>query len=324
MESMISKRRFANLVLLIVFSLSACTALQAEKPANPPLQIEFAQWWGDYTLLVAEEKGLFEKYGVEVEPVYYEIFSKTYPDLASGQLDGALIAVGDTININRTSAMKVVAVYDNGGSDAVIVDPEINSVQDLKGKTIGLQIGSQYELTVVKMLQSAGMSLGDVTIVGINPENALTALKSGQVQAASTWEPYSSEALSSGYKIIYPQEQLYLFPNLIVFDASVIEKRPNDVRAFLRAWFEAVDYRLKNPGETRAIAAKYLHLDIEDVLEDDTLKILTLNDNRRLFDLQEANSIYSITKITSDYLISVGVLAQLTDPLVLLDPSYLP
>lgn len=312
------------ILIAILISLAGCTALQTEKSTRAPLRIEYAQWWGDYTLLVAKEKGLFEKYGVEVEPVYYDIFSKTYPDLAAGQIDGALIAVGDTININRTAPMKVVAVYDNGGNDAVLVGSDINSIQALKGKTIGLQIGSQYELTVVKMLQSVNMGIEDVTIVAINPEDALAALESGQVQAASTWEPYSSEALSNGYKIIYPQEQLYLFPDLIVFDALVVKKRPEDVRAFLKAWFEAVDYRLKNQEETRAIAAKYLHLNIEEVQPDNNLKILNLNDNKKLFNLQEAISIYTITNITTDYLISIGALAQQIDTQTLLDPSYLP
>ena len=312
------------LLALLLNLLASCAGLSTTPVPASPLRIEFTQWWGDYTLLVAQEKGFFEKYGVQVEPVYYDIFSKTYPDLASGQLDGALIAVGDTININRSSPMTIIAVYDNGGDDAVIVGPEINSIKDLKGKTIGLQLGSQYELTVVKMLQSVNMGTDDVTMVSIYPEDALAALESGQVQAASSWEPYSSEALSKGYKIIYPDEQLHLFPDTVVFRKSIVDERPDDVRAFLRAWFEAVDYRLQNPEETQAIAAKYLGVGIEEILPDENLTILTLEDNKALFNLQNPNSVYAVTKITSDYLISIGALAQQIDLLELLDPAYLP
>ena len=220
--------------------------------------------------------------------------------------------------------MTIIAVYDNGGDDAVIVGSEINSIEDLKGKTIGLQLGSQYELTVVKMLQSVNMGTDDVTMVSIYPEDALAALESGQVQAASSWEPYSSEALSKGYKIIYPDEQLHLFPDTVVFRKSIVDERPDDVRAFLKAWFEAVDYRLQNPEETQAIAAKYLGVGIEEVLPDENLTILTLEDNKALFNLQNPNSVYTVTKITSDYLISIGALAQQIDLLELLDPAYLP
>lgn len=316
--------KFALLILLINI-LTACAAFQATPSPKPPLRVEFTQWWGDYTLLIAQEKGYFEKNGVQVEPVYYEVFSDTYPDLAAGQIDGALIAVGDAINVNNNAPMKVVAVQDNGGENAVIVGPEINSIQDLRGKTIGMVVGSQFELTVVKMLQSAYMSIADVTIVAMDPEVALEALEKGQVQAAFTWEPYLSDAISKGYKVIYPmkQEQL-LFPDLIVFRKSVVDERPEDVRAFLKAWFQAVEYRQQHQGETRDIAARYLGISAEEVKPDDNLRIYSPEDNKTLFNIQEANSIYSITKITSDYLISIGAMADEIDPLELLDPTYLP
>ena len=320
-------RKFITKIALLIplmTILTACAGLQTTPIPNSPIRVEFTQWWGDYTLLVAQEKGFFKKYGVEVEPVYYDIFSDTYPDLAAGQIDGALIAVGDTINVNRNALMKVVAVHDNGGNDAIVVSPEINSIQDLRGKKIGIQTGSQYELIVAEMLRSANMNVGDVTIVAINPEDALAALENKKVQAAYIWEPYLSDSLANGYKIIYPREQLHLFPDMIVFRKSIVDERPEDIRAFLKAWFEAVEYRLQNPEETRTIAAKYLNISVEDVLPDDNLKILTLEDNKQIFDIQEENSIYSITKITSEYLISLGVVAEETDPLELLDPAYLP
>jgi NitT/TauT family transport system substrate-binding protein len=316
-------KKFALLALLISI-LTSCTGIETKSSSKPPIRVQFTQWWGDYTLLVAYEKGLFEKYGVQVEPIYYDTYSDTYPDLASGQIDGALISVGDAININRSAPMKVIAVTDDGGDDAVVVGPEINSIEDLRGKTIGMQTGSQYEMTIMRMLQSANMSASDVTMVTMNPENTLTALQSGQVQAADTWEPYLSKALSNGYKTIYPQEQLHLFPDLIVFRKSIVDERPEETRAFLQAWFQAVEYRLQHEGETRDIAAKYLGIRPEEVLPDDNLRLYTHDDNKALFDIQKANSIYSITKITSDYLISIGVVADEIDPLELLDPTYLP
>jgi NitT/TauT family transport system substrate-binding protein len=313
------------LLILLANILTACTALQATPSPRLPLRVEFTQWWGDYTLLIAQEKGYFEKNGVQVEPGYYEVFAETYPDLAAGQIDGALIAVGDTININRSALMKVVAVQDDGGEDGIVVGPEINSIQDLRGKTIGIVMGSQFELTVVKMLQSANMSMGDVTIVAMDPENAVVALEKNQVQAAYTWEPYLSDAISKGYKSIYPsREEQLLFPDLIVFRKSIVDERPEDVRAFLKAWFQAVGYRLQHQGETRDIAARYLGISAEEVQPDDHLRIFTVEDNKTLFNIQEANSIYSITKITSDYLISIGSIAEEIDPLELLDPAYLP
>jgi NitT/TauT family transport system substrate-binding protein len=108
---------------------------------------------------------------------------------------------------------------------------------------------------------------------------------------------------------------------VIVFTASIVEDRPEDIRAFTQAWFEAVEYRLQNPEETQAIAAKYIGVNIE---MDDNVKILSLKENKAMFDMQEENSIYAVTKRSSDFLISIGAVAQQFDPLELLDPDYLP
>jgi NitT/TauT family transport system substrate-binding protein len=319
-------RLFSNILLAVITMtiVTSCKARQETERPNPPLRVEFTQWWGDYTLLVAKEKGIFEKYGVDVEPVYYDVYSEIYPDLASGQIDGALIAVGDVINIHNTTPMKVVALNDDGGADSIVVGPEINSVQDLKGKVVGVLIGTQYELMVAEMLRSAGVSAADITLVNVNPENALEALKSGEVQAVYTWEPHLSRAIAGGNKIIYPTEFTRLFPDTIVFSKSVVDNRPDDVRAFLKAWFQAVEYRLQHQGETRDIAAKYLGVNAEDIHPDDNQRLYMVEDNKNLFDINQANSIYAITNITSDYLISIGTITQSTDPLELLDPSYLP
>jgi NitT/TauT family transport system substrate-binding protein len=133
-----------------------------------------------------------------------------------------------------------------------------------------------------------------------------------------------SRAIAGGNKVIYPTKYTRLFPDTIVFSQSVVDNRPDDVRAFLKAWFQAVEYRLQHQGETRDIAAKYLGVDAEDIQPDDNQRLYTVEDNKKLFNINEENSIYAITNVTSDYLISIGTITQSTDPLELLDPSYLP
>jgi hypothetical protein len=103
-----------------------------------------------------------------------------------------------------------------------------------------------------------------------------------------------------------------------------VDKRPGDMRAFLKAWFQAVEYRIQREGETRDIAAKYIGINSKNVPTDIHLKLYTVGDNKSLFDIKTVNSIYSITKVTSDYLVSNGVMAEQINPLELLDPAYLP
>ena len=63
---------------------------------------------------------------------------------------------------------------------------------------------------------------------------------------------------------------------------------------------------------------------MEEVQSDNNLKIFTMDNNKAFFNIQGENSIFAITKTASDYLISIGVIAQMVDPLELLDPTYLP
>jgi NitT/TauT family transport system substrate-binding protein len=316
-----SKTLFA---LLVTVFLAACLPTQETEEIHTPLRVGFTQWWGDYTLLVAKDKGMFEKHGVEVEPVYYDVYSDYILELASGQLDGSSLAMGDIININHITPLKVVGLNDDGGADAIVVGPEIGSIGDLKGKKVGVLLGTQYELMIAEMLRSADMGSGEVTIMDTNPEEAVSALKSGRVQAVYTWEPFLSEALAEGNRVIYPTEKIRLFPDTIVFRASIVKQRPNDIRAFLRAWYEASSYRLQHEGETREIAAKYLGVSAEEIKPDANLRIYSLQDAKTLFSIQEKNSIYNVTTITSDYLVSIGTITQGIDLLELIDPSYLP
>ena len=49
------------LAIALIYTLTACAIFQPTPAAKEPLRFEFTQWWGDYTLLVAKEKGFYLK-----------------------------------------------------------------------------------------------------------------------------------------------------------------------------------------------------------------------------------------------------------------------
>jgi NitT/TauT family transport system substrate-binding protein len=300
--------------------------MQPTARALPPIRVEYTQWWGDYTLLVAQEKGFFAEYGVEVEPAYYEIFSDAYPDLAAGQLDAALLSTGDAMSVNRYTPIQIIGLEDDGGYMPIVANPEIKSLVDLRGKSVGTLVGTQYELIVTEMLASAGMTTADITISNLDPEDIPDALANGEIQAGFTWEPYTSQAIKKGAHIIYPMNNtLRLLPDAIIFRQSVIDQRPQDVQAFMRAWFKAVDYRLNYPEETRQIAAKYIGVPVEQIEPDPSQKIFTYEDNLALFTQSstEANSIFNVMQKNAAYLIFNGSLAIMPDVKSIVTPRFL-
>ncbi len=313
---------------LWIFTLLASCSLSPGQDIEEkePLVVEFTAWWGDYTLIIAQEKGLFEKHGVKVEPVYYESFSLALPDLAAGQVDGGLFAIGDALNVARHADLRVVAIYDNGSFNTVVSVPEVGLVKDLVGKRVGVQVGTSYELLISEMLASAGLKMSDVILVNIDPEDVPSSLGK-TIDAGFIYEPYTSVAVARGNNLLLrTTEFIGLYPDVIVFRNSVVRERGDDIRAFLKAWFEAVEFRRQYPDEARQIIADYFNTTIDEISPDNTLEILGLEDNYEMFK-PEANSnrsIYRTARLNADFLIRMGVLSAQPDIETLLSPAYLP
>lgn len=307
---------------IIALLLSACSG--GSPASKTPLRVEYTAWWSDVTILVAKEKGLFEKYGVNVEPVYYENFPQVFTDLPEKKIDGGLLAIGDALVASQTVDLKVVAAYDDGGNNTVVALPEITSVADLKGKSIGAPLGTSYELFVVHMLESAGLQESDVTLVNTDPTEVANGLASNTIDAGYVWSP----DMAPGNHVIFQKSDAPgLFPDVIVFRADVVNERPDDIRAFLSAWFEAVEYRETHVEETRQIVSKYTGIPLDQIMGADTeVKIFTLSDNENLFQAESSGGTFSLpqaAKLNADFQTHAGLVTTSIDLNVFIDGSFL-
>lgn len=317
--------RAVNLLLILPLVLSACIAAPESK--SPPLRVEWTFWDGDYTLVIAHEKGFFEKYGLEVEPVYYETFSASIGDMAAGRLDAGLFGLGDVLLTSSVTEVRGVAVYDSGGTSSVVVRQEINSINDLEGKKIGVLVGSYNELFVREMLLKAGLTVDDVVLVNVDPEN-ITARLSEDLYAGYVYAPFDMQAEQAGFKILYSSSESDVgafFPDVITFRKSIVDERPEDVRAFLKAWFDALEYRKANPVECNQIIARILDIPVESVAQNSRNTLYTLADNIRLYDPNSPpqTSIYDAAKLNLDFQVARGNITLLPVIDQIFDPSYL-
>jgi NitT/TauT family transport system substrate-binding protein len=316
--------RFFTVICLVAI-LASCASFQPAEKELPPLRVEYTYWWGDFTILVAQELGLFEKYNVDVEPVYYDVFSEALPALATGAVDGGLFAPDDVLSTNDSSPVKVVAVYDDGGTNYVIGAPEIKSPADLKGKLVGVNIGTFGELFIARTLAEAGLTTRDVTLIDTAVENVPAQL-GNTIDAGYAWDPFASDAISNGANLLYKSgSQNSITPDLIVFRSDVAGQRPDDIRAFLKAWFEAVEYRLTNPEEANQIIAREMGIAPEELSED--AQLFTSDVNKQLFSGEAmAGRIGPAEVLTenADFLIRLGTLSKKPILSEILDPSYLP
>jgi NitT/TauT family transport system substrate-binding protein len=276
-------------------------------------------------MIIAQEKGFFTEQGVKVEPVYVENYITSLSDFSAGKYDGVTISVGSLMSIiGKTPDARVVLVTDqSAGGDAVVVQPNIQNVADLKGKRIGTKIGDFGELLVITMLERNGLTTDDVTLVNTEAEAIPARLQAGDLQAGQTWDPYISEAVKAGAKVLFStKETPGLIPGVMVFRNNILINRPNDIQAFTRAWFQAVDYWKANPEKGNALIAKKFNIKPKEVSLDG-LDLFSRQDNLKALTLgTTTESLHYTAKLYADYYIRTGGLSTAPDIQKLIDPSF--
>lgn len=311
------------LVLLTVWGVAPSTAIADH---HKPLKVAWSLYPGYSPFVIAFQKDLISKHGGNVDPILYDVSAKQLPDFEAGRLDGGFFAFADALTLDARSngGVRLVLVADNSnGADVVVAGPDIGTISDLRGKQIGTGIGSFRELLVRKMLRSENLTVNDVTLVQIGPDEVPDALPDS-IQAGQTWEPFTSKAISNGAHIIFSSADTPgLIPDVLVFHKRVVEKRPEDVRAVVDAWFEALEFWRQHPGEGNKIIADATGRDPETISTDGIL-LLDREENRRAFTDSEApGSLYVSGRENTQFMISTGVLNSAPDVTRLLDASFL-
>ena len=115
----------------------------------------------------------------------------------AGAIDFGL--TGDTPPVFAQAAgvpLRYVASQHTPTNEAIIVPEgsEIQSVADLAGKKVGYTVGSSANYTLVKALETAGLTLDDVESVPLTPADARAAFQGGSLDAWSIWDPFLTSA----------------------------------------------------------------------------------------------------------------------------------
>lgn len=315
-------RIFSTLIIVTVL-LSACSGTETIKE---PLNVAWTVWPGEYPHLIAQDKGFFEKRGLTVNLILYDSQSTELADLQSGKIDAGVFSLTDTMALaaEKPDGFRVIlAVDSSNGSDAIVATTQVASVADLKGKHIAANMGSQTEFFTRYALNANGISAGDVFFEDMDPENVPGALGK-QVDAGHTWDPYLSEAVDAGYHVIYSSADTPgLLTDVLIFKKSLIDERPDDIHAYIAAWFEALEYWQANPEESNSIIAKYTGLQADEISAED-IKLFTLADNLTAFQAGDTTkSLHYTAQLNLDFLATIGAINAMPDLNQVLDPNFI-
>lgn len=234
-----------------------------------PMTISFSTWVGSGPFYIAKEKGFYAEHGLDVDIKIVDDES-TFASLLGSQSIDALGHVIDreVINFSKGVDETVVMAYDQStGGDGIVVSKEIQSVEDLKGKTIALDKSSTSYFYFLTVISEAGLSEDDLEIKDMDADSAGTSFVQGQVDAAVTWEPWLSNAgeREGGHLLCSSADYLNTIVDVVSFTDAFIEEHPDEVSGFVAAWNEAIEwYNDGNQEEGDQIMADGLSISLED------------------------------------------------------------
>ncbi len=249
-----------------------------------PIRIGYSAWPGWYPWAVAEQVGVFDEMGVEVELVFFSDYLSSLDALAAGQIDANSQTLNDTlVSVSAGSEQRIVLVNDNSaGNDAVIVDESIQSIQDLAGRSVAAEVGVVDHFLLLQGLRSVGLTEDDIDFRGLPTDAAAAAFASGEVDAVGVFAPFTLQALERpGSRVLFDSADFPgTIPDLLVTTAELVERRAGDVQRVVDAWYATLDHLEAEPDESLEMLAAAAELSPD--------QYRSLEDGTRLFSAEEA------------------------------------
>jgi NitT/TauT family transport system substrate-binding protein len=267
----------------LLLSSGAGVAFAAQKPAETAvIKIGTNRALGTITPYLGKSQGIFAKRGVTVEIVDFTDGSTLMEAFASGQLDVALLGIAPaTIWQGKGVPLKVVAAA-NGGGHVLLTrqDTGITSVKGLRGKKVatpkpGTVVDTLFRAHISRKVAGLDPEKDIQIISGVAPADMPAALfVAREVDAGITWEPFASqaEAKFKNSRVLYdaaaewkkanPKAKNFYPTNVVIARQSFINGRGVELKRFLAAYVETIDFINKNPREANEVIAKELKLDV--------------------------------------------------------------
>ena len=194
--------------------------------------------------VIAQENGYFEEEGIKVNLELFNAAKDRDAALQAGQLDGVL-ADETAIAIYQNSDMDMQITGATNGYWTLVATEQsnIHSVEDLKGKKIGISENTMIEYLADDITTLNGIAAEDFEKVAIPAMPArLEALRNNQIDAAILPAPFNETAIADGAVEIETIHNTDIMISVTAFLNSVIEQYPQAIQGFYNAYNKAVDY----------------------------------------------------------------------------------
>jgi len=310
-----------------------------------PIKVAIVTWGGYAGGIYANngfrpnrESVYYRDFGIQVELVVIDDFDQSRSAFRAGGDKGGVDIMWSTVDAFaleydglRALDPKAILQYDwSRGGDAIAVDSSIQTVADLKGKSLACAKGTPSEYFALFVLTQGGLTNRDVNWkFTASAVEAANVFKAGQVDAAVSWSPdvyMAAQDRPGGHILASTREATNLIADIFVARGDFLAQHPEDARRFVAGWLKGVDLANQNPERAAALmASSFSGIDLEaakGMLAD--VKLPTFAENKAFFDPKGAlANYYTIYKTAQGIWRKIGDINNVYAPEQTVDTRFL-
>jgi len=329
---MLGKRSLLPLFILVALVLSACGASNTASGSTKysgTIHIASSTWTGYALIYLANSKGIWKQHGLDVNFKDIEDPNDRFIALAAGRLEGMASTVDAFARqqSNGVGAVEVFPIDASVGGDGILAANSIQSVADLKGKTVGVNQGSVSEWFLAQVLEKNGLHLSDVKEQNMTSGAAGAAFVASKLDVAVTWEPWLSKAKArtDGHVLVSSKQYPDLIMDSFAFRKDFIQKYPDTVKDFMKAYYDAFTWMQANQTEALKVIGDAVQESPSDVSADlSTMTLFDLTTGKQVIGTSSSHGkIYDNVKAAADFWKAQGKIDTAVNPSDAVDPSFI-
>src|SRR3954447_23874967 len=222
-----------------------------------------------------------KKYGMDVKFVLLEDPASKLAAFRKGDIDIMWDTVDNwareaSILAEQNQKAKSIVMQDwSRGGDGIVSLASIKSIEDLKGKKVACTQFTPSHFLLLYLLAQSGLSPDDRNAVEKNiiftqdAPAAAAMFKARQVDAAVTWEPDLSAAVTArgdeAHVLVSTTAATNIIADTLCARQDVIDRYPESVRDFVHGWFDGIEMIKADPASAYAVVGRALKLDTDTV-----------------------------------------------------------
>ncbi len=304
-------------IALVSLMISGCS-----KASLDTLRIAINLWPGYEPLYLARDLGYFDDTPIQI--VEYGSNAERVRAYRNGEIEMTSSSMNTVLEIAQTNPdTRVFLIADfSAGADVVLAQPEIQDLQSLKGKKIGLEASTLGVFLLTRTLEQVNLSLSDVETVSLEIPEQEAEFSQKNVDAVVTYGSTRANLLAQGAKPLFDTSQLPgEIVDVLIGSEKLLKTHPQQMKVLGHAWFRAIDYLQENPQDAARRIAKRQGITPEQFLESlEGVRFIQLAENKQLLSKEDPTLVKGTQKL-SQFLQESDLLKQKIDPASLLENS---